>query len=169
MEAYAVEWTEWLVRTVLFWEPDDVRKGIILRTIHHAGTYSLASLIIVSHTIYPAFWLQSLVLGLYALIWAHQVLTHGCVISKVEQKLIGDSDSFVDPFLTMFRIETTHESKGGIVVLGSTLIMFLLSMEWVSRLHHKMIPIVTQVLLTAPLLVSSSFPNIPVQLSSPSG
>jgi hypothetical protein len=167
MEAYAVEWTEWLVRTVLFWEPDDVRKGIILRTIHHAGTYSLATLILVSHTIYPAFWLQTIVLGIYALVWIHQVLTHGCVISKVEQKLIGDSQSFVDPFLTMFRIEATHESTGGIIVLGSTLIMCLLSMEWLARLHHKAIPVLMQVLASAPHLVSSSFPNIPPPLSSP--
>ena len=167
MEAYAVEWTEWIVRKLLFWEEDDTRKGLILRTIHHACTYSLATLIIVSHTIYPAFWLQSIVLGVYALVWVHQVLTHGCVISKVEQKLIGDSDSFVDPFLTMFRIEATHESKGGIVVLGSTLIMFLLSMEWVARVHHKLVPILKQVLLTTPLLVSSSLQSIPLPSSSP--
>lgn len=168
MESYAVEWTEWVVRTGLFWESDDARKGLIVRTLHHAIMYALGTLVIVSHTIYPAFWLQTLVLGACVLIWIQHVLTHGCVISKVEQKLIGDSESFVDPFLSMFRIEMTHESKSGIVILGSTLVVGLLSLEWIARIHHKLIPIAAQVLASAPLLVSSSFQSIPLQSSSPS-
>ena len=168
MESYAVEWTEWIVRTLLFWEEDDVRKGLILRTFHHATMYALGTLIIVSHTIYPAFWLQTLVLGLCILIWVQHVVTHGCVISKVEQKLIGDTESFVDPFLMMFRIEMTHESKSGLVILGSTLVVTLLSLEWVGRVFHKVVPFFTQVLLTAHSRASSSFPSIPPALSSPS-
>lgn len=167
MESYAVEWTEWVVRTVLFWETDDARKGLILRTLHHAVMYALGTLIIVSHTIYPAFWLQTLVLGACVLIWIQHVLTHGCVISKVEQKLIGDSESFVDPFLSMFHIDMTHDSKSGLVILGSTLVVGLLSLEWVARVHHKVVPIFTQVILSTPHLVSSSFQSIPMPSSSP--
>jgi hypothetical protein len=140
MQKYAVEWTEWIVHTVLFWETDNAKKGRILRAIHHAGVYALLTLIIVSHTIYPAFWLQTILLAFCFLVWVQHILTHGCVISKVEQKLIGDESSFLDPFLELYQIEASEFSKQGILTLGSSLFLALLSLEWISRVFHKIIP-----------------------------
>jgi hypothetical protein len=163
MEQTATEWTEWLVHRIFFWETDDAKKGRIVRTIHHAVMFGLSTMILVSHTVYPAFWLQTLVLGFCFLIWGQHVLTNGCVLSKVEQKLIGDETSFVDPFLDLFHVEANEASKRGIVILGSTLVVSLLSLEWVSRVFHKLIPFVQ-----SRFLASLSTLHIPSQLSSPS-
>lgn len=161
MQHYAVEWTEWLVHRVLFWESNDAKKGRILRTLHHATVYAIGTLIIVSHTIYPAFWLQTVILGFYALVWIHHILTRGCVASKVEQKLIKDESSFLDPFLDLYGIEATEYSKQGILMLGSSLLMFLMSLEWISRVSHKVIPF-----LIAQFQAVSSVVHIPLPTSS---
>ena len=161
MERTATEWTEWIIHRVFFWESDDAKKGRIVRAIHHAGVFALWTMIIVSHTVYPAFWLQSIILGFYLMVWTQHVLTNGCVISKVEQKLIGDETSFLDPFLDLFHIEATEQSKRGILMLGSTIVASLLSLEWISRVFHKVIPFVTtRVLASLPTL------RIPVPSSS---
>ena len=164
MEQTATEWTEWIVHRVFFWESDNVKKGRIVRAIHHAGTIALGTLILVSHTLYPAFWLQTILLGFCLLVWIQHILTNGCVISKVEQKLIGDETSFLDPFLDLFHIEATEQSKRGILILGSTLSVALLSLEWIGRVIHKVMPLVTGQILT-----SLSGLRIPPPSSSLSG
>jgi len=145
MEAFATEWTEWTVNKVMFWEEDPVRKGKILRYIHHFLSNALIILIIVSHTLYPAFWLQTIVLFFCVLVWLQHITCNGCVISKVEQKLIGDTESFVTPILEAFHLEPTQELAVAFVIMGSTLGVFLLGLEWLSRVHHKLIPIATSV------------------------
>ena len=142
MEAFATEWTEWVVHKIMFWEEDPVRKGQLLRYIHHFISNALIILIVVSHTLYPAFWLQSIVLFLCVLVWIQHITCNGCVISKVEQKLIGDSESFVTPILEAFHLEPTKELSVATVIMGSTVGIFVLGLEWVSRAHHKLIPVV---------------------------
>lgn len=142
MEQTAVEWTEWLTHRILFWETDNKKKGQILRAFHHFAMYALLTMIFVSHVIYPAFWLQTILFFLCVPIWGHHVLTHGCVISKVEQKLIGDTSSFIDPYLNLFYIEVPESAKPGLVTLGSTLVVGTLGLEWVSRVSHKLIPLI---------------------------
>ena len=139
METFATEWTEWIVHKVFFWEPDNERKGKLLRAIHHFVSNSLIVMIIVSHTVYPAFWLQTLVLAICILVWLQHVSCNGCVVSKVEQKLIGDSNSFVDPLFDLFHVTPTKELSIMVVILGSSVGVLLLSLEWIARVHHKII------------------------------
>jgi len=129
----------------MFWEEDPVRKGKILRYIHHFLSNALIILIIVSHTLYPAFWLQTIVLFFCVLVWLQHVTCNGCVISKVEQKLIGDHESFVTPILEAFHLEPTQEVAIAFVIMGSSLGVFLLGLEWLARVHHKLIPIAAAV------------------------
>lgn len=150
MEKTAVDWTEWIIHRIFFWEEDDAKKGRIVRALHHAGTYILGTMIVVSHIIYPAFWLQTLVLGFCTLVWIQHILTHGCVISKVEQRLLKDESSFVDPYLEIFGVEANEKSKQGILIMGSTLAVSILTLEWISRLSHKLIPILKSHLLVVP-------------------
>lgn len=163
METYAVDWVEWCVHRVFFWESDNEKKGRILRAIHHFVSYALITMVLISHTIYPAFWLQSCVLGCSMLVWIHHVLTNGCVVSKVEQRLLQDEESFMDPYLELFRVKTDNASKNGLLTMGSTIAVGLLTLEWIGRVHHK----VTRVLQTAPALILSAVPGIPPTLSSP--
>lgn len=150
MEKTAVDWTEWLVHRVFFWEEDDAKKGRIVRALHYAATYILGTMIVVSHVLYPAFWLQTLLLGIYTLVWLQHVLTHGCVISKVEQRLLKDESSFLDPYLELFGIEANEKSKQGILMLGSTVVVTALTLEWIGRLSHKLIPLLRSQLTAVP-------------------
>ena len=139
MEAFTTEWGEWITHKVFFWETDNERKGKLLRAIHHFGMNALVVMIVVSHTVYPAFWLQSLVLFFCFLVWVQHITCNGCIISKVEQKLIGDSSSFVDPIFELFHVEPTKELSVMTVTLISTLGVGILGLEWIARVHHKLL------------------------------
>lgn len=164
MQTAAADWMEWAVHRVFFWESDNAKKGRILRALHHATMYLVVSLILISHTIYPAFWLQTISLVCCGLIWIQHITTHGCVSSKVEQRLIGDTTSFVDPFLEIVGIEGTETTKQGIVILGSTTVTGMLALEWLSRFTI----IVRRMAQGLGPVVASSL-HIPMPSSFPSG
>lgn len=162
MQAIAIEWTEWMISHVIFWETDEKRRARIVRTIHHFLVYALVTMLIVSHTIYPAFWLQTVILILCALVWIQHMLTGGCVITKIEQKWLGDQQSFVDPIVEMFNIKLAPEDdRSGFVTLGSTVAVFFLTLEWLSRASHMAWKLLAQ----APQIVSSLTTNIPLRSS----
>jgi hypothetical protein len=164
MQAAAIEWTEWAINTFMFWEPDEKKKARIVRGLHHFVVYAIVTLIIVSHTIYPAFWLQSVLLVICILVWIQHVLTGGCVISKIEQKWLGTRESFVDPIVDLFNIKLAEEDdRTGFVTLGSTVAVLFLSLEWISRASH----IAWKLLAQAPQIVSSLTTNIPLRSSFP--
>jgi len=165
MQATALEWTEWAINTVMFWEPDEKKRAKIVRAAHHFFSYGLMTMIIVSHTIYPAFWFQTALLVVCIMVWIHHLLTGGCIISKLEQKWLGDTESFVDPFLVLFNIRLMpDDDRSGFVTMGSTFAVFFLTLEWLSRASH----VAWKLLLArGPQIVSTLAPGIPLQLSSP--
>jgi len=141
MEAWAVEHWEWAVHKVLFWESDDVQKGKILRFAHYFVGYGIVFLIAFSHLVYPAFWLQTLTLACVTAVWLQHITCNGCVSSKVEQKLIGDTSSFIDPILVLFKIEPTQQLSVFTLVLITTMATNILWLEWIARVNHKLFPI----------------------------
>jgi hypothetical protein len=145
MEAFATEWAEWVVHKVMFWEEDPIRKGKMLRYIHNFLSNTLIILIVVSHTLYPAFWLQTIVLFFCVLVWLQHIACNGCVVSKVEQKLIGDHESFVTPILEVFHLEPTPELATVFVIVVSSIGVFLLGLEWIARVQHKLIPVAASI------------------------
>ena len=149
METFATEWAEWSVHKLMFWEEDPVRKGKILRYIHNFLCNVMIILVVISHTLYPAFWLQTIILFIFILIWLQHLACNGCVFSKVEQKLIGDHESFVTPILEVFHLEPTPELANVFVIVGSTLVVFFLGLEWIARIHHMLIPVVARIFSTA--------------------
>jgi hypothetical protein len=155
METQATDAVEWLVHRILFWETDNKRKGRVLRAVHTFGTYALLTLIVVSHIVYPAFWLQTLIFFFCFCVWTQHILTHGCVLSKVEQRLLEDEVSFMDPYLELFRIETDNESKKGLLTLGSTIATAMLGLEWLARVHYKVRALVASSAVHIPLPSSS--------------
>lgn len=167
MEQPAVDWVERIIHQVLFWESDNKQKGEILRAFHYFGVYALITLIIVSHTIYPAFWLQTAILFFCISVWIQHMLTHGCVFSKVEQRLLEDERSFLDPILGLFHIEANEKSKQGILMLGSSMGVSFLFLEWVSHMTTITIPFMMQYFARAPVTtVVSALHTLP-PLSSP--
>jgi hypothetical protein len=141
MEAWGVEQWEWATHKVLFWEDDDAQKGRILRFVHYCSGYALVFLVAFSHLIYPAFWLQTITLFLVTAVWIQHIVFNGCISSKVEQKLIGDSASFVDPVIQLFRLEPTKELSIFTLILITTMATNILWLEWIGRLHHKVVPV----------------------------
>ena len=130
---YFIDFIINILNKVLFWEKDPKRIVNILSFTHNLITYIMFIFLIVIHTVIPSFFLLVLFYIIYFFIWLHQIITGGCIISKVEQKLIGDSNSFVDPILDAFHIPITSESTSGIIVMGSTLVMIMLSLELFAR------------------------------------
>jgi len=133
IQDYLLDILEPLSKKVFFWENEPVRIGKLIRFTHHSIVYFIGVLIIVSHTIYPSYFLLCFVYILCLLIWIQHITTGGCLSSKLEQKLIGDSSSFVDPILEVFNIPITPQSTSGIVVMGSTLVIFMMSLELCAR------------------------------------
>lgn len=126
---------ETCICSVMFWENDKKRIGNILRVCHHAFMYLLLAAIIISHTLLPSSFLLLVVVYIICVtIWLQHIITGGCIISKIEQKLLEDDHSFVDPFLKIFNIPITRETTIGITVMGSTTVVALLGLEVFSRL-----------------------------------
>lgn len=144
---------------------DDTEKtGRIVRAIHTGFTYVSLMLVAVSFTLYPAFWFQTVMFALCGAVWAQHILFHGCVFSKVEQRLLKDDTSFLDPYLELFDVEATERSKQGILMMLSSVGITMFSLAWGGRLVREILPQLTaQVKAAAPTI------HIPLQLSSPSG
>jgi hypothetical protein len=143
MEAWAVEHWEWCVHKAIFWETDDAQKGKILRFVHYFVGYGIVFLVAFSHLVYPAFWLQTLTLILITGVWLQHITCNGCVSSKVEQKLIGDTSSFIDPILELLKIEPTRELSIFTLIVISTMTTNILWLEWIARVNHKLFPVVS--------------------------
>jgi hypothetical protein len=121
------------LRNLFFWETDDKKLGTLIRFLHHSVVYITLITYIIIHTVMPSYILLVLLYGFIVLVWIHHIICGGCLSSKIEQKLIGDSTSFVDPILESFHIPITTESTVGITIMGSTLLVVLLTFELTSR------------------------------------
>ena len=162
MEETAVNWTEWVVKRI-FGDEDDAKTGRLVRTIHTAVAYCLILLVVLSFTLIPAFWFQTLLLGACGLVWIQHMLFHGCLFSKVEQRLLKDTTSFLDPYLELFDVEATERSKQGILMMLSSVGMFVFTLAWGGRVSREILPQLTaRVKAVAPALhipLPSSFPS----------
>lgn len=130
---YILDVLEKYILKIFYWESDRARIGKIIRFIHHFTMYSLILLYVCIHTIFPSYILLCLLYFWTTLVWIHQVLTGGCIVSKLEQRFIGDSASYVDPILEVFKIPITPESTAGVVIMISTTVMVMMSFELSAR------------------------------------
>ena len=141
---------------------EDEKTGTIVRAVHTAVTYMALLCVVLSFTLIPALWFQTLLLGFCGLVWLQHILFHGCVFSKVEQRLLKDDSSFLDPYLRLFDIEASERSKQGILMMLSTVGVSMFTLAWGGRVLHEVLPLLTaQARAVAPAL------HIPLPLSSP--
>jgi hypothetical protein len=124
---------EILLRTLFFWETDEKRIGICIRFLHHSLIYIVFLWFILIHTIMPSYILFLFFYCFVGIVWIQHWICWGCLFNKVERRLIGDTKSFVDPILETFHIPITSESTDGVVILGSTAVMFMLTFELLAR------------------------------------
>jgi len=122
-----------LAHMLFFWETNPVRIGKIIRFIHNVGMIALFVVFVIVQTVFPSFVMLFVVWLLLVAICAQHIVFGGCVVSKLEQRLIGDSSSFIDPLLELFNIPISPESTAGIVTLGSSTMVVLVGFQLVSR------------------------------------
>lgn len=133
IQAFLLVFLETIVKKLFFWETDPVRIGKLIRWIHHTVSIILGMLIFLNHTIYQSYMLFICLYFFVFFIWAQHIITGGCIISKLEQRLISDESSFIDPILEAFHIPVSSESTSGLVVLSSSIIFMMLTLELMSR------------------------------------
>jgi hypothetical protein len=126
-------YVEILLRLIFFWERDSKRLGTLIRLLHHSVMYCLAISLFLVHTLLPSYWLFVLIYGIIGLIWIQHIICGGCVVNRIEKTLLGDTKGFVDPFLEAFHMPVTDETTRGVTIMGSTLVMVLLTLELTSR------------------------------------
>jgi len=68
--------------------------GYILGVIHFMISIIIFMLLFVSHTIYPAFWLQGIVLLCMIVIWFQHVILKVCISIVAEEKLTNGQAPF---------------------------------------------------------------------------
>jgi hypothetical protein len=164
MEETAVNWTEWLIHRIFYWEEDNAKKGRLVRAIHTGVSYMILIMVVLSFTLLRALWIQTALVAVCGLVWVQHMLFHGCLFSKVEQRLLEDETSFLDPFLELVGVEANERSKQGILMMLSTVGMAMFTLAWTGRVQTEILPLLTaQARAVAPAL------HIPLPLSSPSG
>ena len=125
--------TETALRWLFFWESDDKTLGKFIRFLHHGVIYAALIMYVIIHTLHPSYILLCMFWVFALLVWVQHVVTGGCIFSKIEQKLVGDTQSFVDPILAAFHMPITPETTAGIVTMGSSCVIVLLTFELICR------------------------------------
>lgn len=123
-----------MLHKVLFWESDKGRKGRILRAVHHLLSYAMLTLIIVAHTLYPALWFQTLLVVAVGVVWIQHMVLRGCVFTRVEQRLLGDTDSFWDPYIELIGIRPSQDVNTAVLITVSSVGFALMGLEWTSNI-----------------------------------
>jgi len=134
LRTIAQEKFEKFLRFILFWEKDDKRLGKIIRLIHHFIVYSGIIGYFIIHTVASSYFIFVLFYLFWGLIWLQHMIFGGCIVSDIENKLIGSlGEGIILPILDIFHISVTPESGDGIVLLSSTVVISILTCELFSR------------------------------------
>ena len=104
-----------------------------LYCIHIVCISLLVGAIILSHTVYPMFWLQCLVFVVAVLIWLQHIVLQICICTFVEQQLSTKTPVIVDGILELFGMEVTNKNRLGVTFLFGSLTVSFLGLELFAR------------------------------------
>jgi hypothetical protein len=97
-----------LTRVVFFWLPGgDVAHGQALMALHPMIIGSVISLFFILPPHHPG---RLVILAVALVVMATQWL-FGCVITRAEQKLTGNTETIVDPFLGLANIAANRDTR----------------------------------------------------------
>lgn len=85
--------------------------GYILGVIHVTFCISLAFMIIISHTLYPALWLQCILFIIFFAIWLQHIFLKVCVFFITEENLTKT----IPPFYMFIKFLTNLDQKDWVV------------------------------------------------------
>lgn len=106
--------------------------GYILGVLHFMISTTIFILLIVSHTIYPAFWLQVTVFVLIVIIWIQHIMLKVCVSVVAEKKLTMNESPFHSILENMFHVDS--ETFSNYFVTAETAAIVCLGLELISRI-----------------------------------
>jgi hypothetical protein len=115
-----------LARVFFFWLPGgDIGKGQALMVAHFVGGCTLYSLYFV---LQPNQAFRLFIFFFFVIIILQQLVFRGCVITKAEQKLTGNDDTILDPWIRLSGFEPSRESRvvcsiGVVGCMTTTLLM----------------------------------------------
>jgi hypothetical protein len=105
--------------------------GYILGYLHFMAFVLLIIGIVISHTIYPSFWLQLGIFCVLFLVWLQHIFLKVCVSIVAEKHLTKTISPFHEIIEGIFKISTSDFIDD--YVLGETAVVGCLALELVSR------------------------------------
>uniref|UniRef100_A0A6C0KVV8 Uncharacterized protein n=1 Tax=viral metagenome TaxID=1070528 RepID=A0A6C0KVV8_9ZZZZ len=124
---------EAILRAIFFWETDEKQLGLIVRGFHYSLVYSAVIMYVLIHIFYPSYWNLLIYFIFYSFVFFHHIICGGCMVTRMEQRLLKDHKCVTDPLLELFKITTTPESSDAIFILLSAFVMFFLTCEIICR------------------------------------
>lgn len=122
-------------RFIYKWITDkDEILGEIVYALHIFGFWTLMVLVVISHTVYPVFWLQAVIFFVVFLVWVQHLVLRTCVLTSIESRLLGPNGHFmIDSLLNVFKIPTQLETRMGVTLMLSTVGVLFLGLELIAR------------------------------------
>ena len=109
--------------------------GYILGVFHILVVITVFLFIIISHTIYPDFWLQLSVFSCLFMIWFQHVTLNVCIIILAEQNLTNNVSPFVEFIKSGLQpYNISVEQFGSYIVAMETAAVAAFGLEIISRI-----------------------------------
>ena len=105
--------------------------GYILGVIHVIFGITLPAMVIVSHTIYPALWLQFVVFIILLLVWLHHIFLRVRIIIVSERNLTQKESPYFRIFQDLTGVD--GESMVNYLAVFETAAILCLALELVSK------------------------------------
>ena len=86
----------------------------------------------------PSYFIFLVMYSFWVIVWLQHLLLGGCVIGNIENTLIGDTTGFITPLFDMLNIDISLKTMDKLIFLVSTLIISVLSYEFVIRTSRYM-------------------------------
>jgi hypothetical protein len=125
--------TEHILRSIIFWESDDKKVGIIIQMIHHAFIYGIILWYFYIHIFSNSYLQLVLLTCIWFLVWLQHLCCGACLFFNIECRLIGNHTTMIDHIFHLCNIPTSDDMKNGVLFMISSVIMCMLSCEVFSR------------------------------------
>jgi hypothetical protein len=106
--------------------------GYILGVVHFVVSMTIIAMVVVSHTLYPAFWFQLAVFVCLFIIWLQHIFLKVCISIVAEQKLTQHEPPFLKIIRDVLRINPADFTT--YFVIAETMAVGCLGLGLISRL-----------------------------------
>jgi hypothetical protein len=110
--------------------------GYIFSIFHIMTSFTLLIMIVVCHTIYPAFWLQICVFVCLFVIWLHHVFLEVCIYISVEKELTKGISPYTQFLKSIFKNKVSTKDFIKYFMIIETIAVSCFGLEIVSRCFH---------------------------------